>query len=272
MSSKGKNTITLKQKVYHLVEKGPHGSKINLAFDYGIMILIIVNIISMILETIPFIRASWGKILRYVEVVSVIIFTIEYILRLYVSDLTFPSRSHLKSSLKFIFSFYGLVDILAIAPFYLPFFIKLDLRYLRILRLLRFIRIFKINRYNNSLQLLGSVIAEKKTELAMTGFVSFIVIFIASFLMYSIEGEAQPEKFTNVLSCFWWAIATLTTVGYGDVYPITALGKFLSAIIAITGIGLVALPTGLISAGFIEKIGKPKKEIKKCPHCGKEIP
>jgi voltage-gated potassium channel len=136
---------------------------------------------------------------------------------------------------------------------------------------MRFLRIFKINRYNNSLNLIYSVIKEKKSELAMTGFVALLTLFVASFLMFEVEGEAQPDKFPNLLSCFWWAIATLTTVGYGDVYPITALGKFLSGIIAVLGIGLVALPTGLISAGFVEKIVKDKKRPKKCPHCGKDL-
>ena len=110
---------------------------------------------------------------------------------------------------------------------------------------MRFLRILKINRYNNSLNLIWTVIKEKKTELAITGFVTFLILMIASFLMYYIEGQAQPDKFPNIIASFWWAIATLTTVGYGDVYPITGFGKFVSGLIAVLGIGLVALPTGL---------------------------
>ena len=260
-----------RQKIYQLVEKGSHGSKINLIFDYAIMSLIILNVIALILETIPEIKESLGLILKQFEIISVMIFSIEYVLRIYVSSLTHPSSSKLKSAFKFIFSFYGLIDLLAITPFYLPFVTKIDLRFLRILRLLRFLRIFKINRYNNSLSLILSVIKEKKSELAMTGFVAFLILFIASFLMYYVEGESQPDKFPNILSCFWWAIATLTTVGYGDVYPITGLGKFLSGIIAVLGIGLVALPTGLVSAGFMDKIGKRNNDLKTCPHCGKKL-
>ncbi|MBI5540529.1 MAG: ion transporter [Bacteroidia bacterium] len=260
----------IRKKIYRLVEKGSHGSKINLIFDYCIMSLIIINVIALILETIPEIKESLKLFLRLIEIISVIIFSIEYILRIYVSNLTYPSSSKIKSAFKFVFSFYGIIDLLAITPFYLPFIIKIDLRFVRILRLMRFFRIFKINRYNNSLSLIYSVIKEKKSELAMTGFVALLILFIASFLMYYVEGEVQPDKFSNILSCFWWAIATLTTVGYGDVYPITGLGKILSGIIAILGIGLVALPTGLVSAGFMEKIGKKNNESKKCPHCGKE--
>jgi voltage-gated potassium channel len=166
---------------------------------------------------------------------------------------------------------YGLVDLLAIIPFYLPFLIKTDLRFLRILRLTRFFRILKINRYNNALNLIWSVIKEKKAELAMTGFVTLLILIIASFLMYYIEGSAQPDKFPNIIACFWWAIATLTTVGYGDVYPITGFGKFVSGFIAVLGIGLFALPAGIVSSGFMERIGKKKEDMKRCPHCGKEI-
>jgi voltage-gated potassium channel len=259
-------------KIYRLVEKGSHGSKVNLIFDYSIMSLIILNVGALILETIPEIKESYGLSLRSFEIFSVAIFSIEYLLRIYVSSLTYPSSNRIKSALKFIFSFYGLVDLLAIVPFYLPFLIKIDLRFLRILRLMRFLRILKINRYNSSLSLIFSVIREKKSELTITGFVALLILFTSSFLMYYVEGEAQPDKFPNILSCFWWAIATLTTVGYGDVYPITGLGKFLSGIIAILGIGLVALPTGLVSAGFMDKIGKSKNESSsKCPHCGKNI-
>lgn len=262
---------TLKQKIYRLVEKGSHGSKVNLIFDYAIMTLIVLNVIALILDTIPEIKESMGAFFWIFEVCSVIIFSIEYIMRIYVSDLAYPSSNKFKSAFKFIFSTFGLIDLLAIIPFYLPFLIKIDLRFLRILRLMRFMRIFKIHRYNNSLTLIYSVIKEKKSELAITGFVALLILLVASFLMYNVEGDVQPDKFPNMLSCLWWAIATLTTVGYGDVYPVTGLGKFLSSIIAVLGIGLVALPTGIISAGFVDKIGKSKKEPVKCPHCGKNI-
>lgn len=261
----------IKQKIYRLVEKGSHGSRINLIFDYSIMLLIILNVGALILESISEIKESFGRILRIFEIISVVIFSIEYIMRIFVSDLTYPASSKIKSTFKFIFSFYGLVDLLAIIPFYLPFLIKIDLRFLRILRLMRFLRVLKINRYNSSLSLIFSVIKEKKSELAITGFVALLILFISSFLMYHVEGEVQPDKFPNILSCFWWAVATLTTVGYGDVYPITGSGKFLSGVIATLGIGLVALPTGLVSAGFMDKIGKTNHISAKCPHCGKDV-
>jgi voltage-gated potassium channel len=263
----------IKTKIFQLVEKGSHGRRMNRIFDYFIMTLILLSVIVIILESIPEINLEHNKTLRVFNIFSIIIFTIEYLLRLYVSDLTHPSNNRIKSALRFIFSAHGLIDLLAIIPFYLPMLIKMDLRFLRILRLIRFLRILKVNRYNNSLNIIGAVIREKKSELAVTGFVTFLILLLASFLMYYVEGEKQPEQFPNILASFWWAIATLTTVGYGDVYPITGLGKVISGFIAVMGIGLVALPTGLISAGFMSKIEKRKQNDtdKKCPHCGKTI-
>jgi voltage-gated potassium channel len=197
-------------------------------------------------------------------------------MRLYVSDLTHPTGSRIKSAFHFIFSVSGLVDLLAILPFYIPMLIRVDLRFLRILRLTRFLRVLKVNRYNNSLLLIGAVMKEKKHELAVTGFVTLLILFIASFLMFHVEGAVQPEKFSSILQSFWWAIATLTTVGYGDVYPVTGLGKIISGFMAVLGIGLVALPTGIIGAGFMSKIEKESIDSEKvndvkCPHCGEKV-
>jgi len=260
-----------KQKIYNLVEKGANGSVFNRIFDIAIMSLILLNVIAIIFESIPEIFYKYEHALKLFEIASLVIFTIEYLMRIYVSDITHPSSRRLKSALKFMVSSYGLIDLLAILPFYIPFIIRIDLRFLRTLRLIRFLRVLKINRYNNSLNLIWNVVKEKKAELATTGFVILLILLISSFIMYHVENEHQPEAFPNILAAFWWAVATLTTVGYGDIYPITGLGKFISGIIAIMGIGLVALPTGIISAGFIERVGKNKKRTKKCPHCGKEI-
>lgn len=265
------NKLTIKSRIFNLVDKGSHGSRVDLVFDYSIMTLILLNILAIILESIAPIGQQYVNTFRIFEIVSVVVFSIEYLMRLYVSDLTHPAKSRIQSLLKFILSGYGLIDLLAILPFYLPFVFKFDLRFIRALRLLRFFRILKMNRYNKSLRLIGDVFREKKTELVITGFVAFIVLLVASILMYYIEGSVQPDKFPNIVASFWWAIATLTTVGYGDVVPVTAIGKIVSGSIAVMGIGLVALPAGLISVGFIEKIGKKKVEPKKCPHCGHEL-
>jgi len=264
--------MNLKKKIYRLVEKDSHGNKINLIFDYVIMSLILLSVISIILESIKEIGADFKLYLEWFDIFSVTIFSIEYLMRLYVSELTYPSKSKFKSVLKFIFSINGLIDLFAVLPFYLPMIIKIDLRFLRTLRLIRILRILKINRYTKSLKLIGSVRKDKKSELAVTGFVTLLLLIFASFVMYNVEGEKQPDAFPNILAAFWWAVATLTTVGYGDVYPITGLGKFISGLIALLGIGLVALPTGIIGSGFIDRLKSDKKdEEKTCPHCGKKI-
>ena len=262
----------MKNKIYKFIEKGSDGRRENKTFEFFIIGMILLSVLAIVLESMQEVKTKYSSILELFNVFSIIVFSIEYILRLYVSDKSHPSNSRIKSAFKFIFSTYGLIDLIAILPFYLPMVITMDFRYLRALRLTRFLRILKINRYTNSLNLIAEVIKEKKSELAATGFVTFLILLLASFTMYYIEGDKQPEQFPNILATFWWAVATLTTVGYGDVYPITGLGKLISGLIAIMGIGLVALPTGLISAGFMSKIENQKQNEKKtCPHCGKEL-
>jgi voltage-gated potassium channel len=263
----------MKNRIYNLVEKGSHGSLINLIFDYFIIVLIVLNVIAIALETLTGLSARFQIILRIFELVSIGIFTVEYLMRIYISDITHPSKSRLASIFRFVVSPFGLIDLLAILPIYLPFIIKADLRFLRIIRLIRFFRILKINRYNDTLQLIRDVLKEKRAELGMTFFIAFLILLISGFVMFSVENPAQPDKFTNVFASLWWAVATLTTVGYGDIYPVTATGKIISGVVAVLGIGLIALPTGIISAGFIERMKKSNtKECKRvCPHCGKEI-
>jgi voltage-gated potassium channel len=263
----------MKEKICQLVEKGSHGSKINLIFDYFILSLIVLNVIAISFETISGLNILFLHVLKVFEIFSIIIFSIEFLMRLYVSDLTHPAGNKFYSAFKFILSPYGIIDLLAILPFYVPFIIKADLRFLRILRLVRFFRIFKISRYNNTLKLIWDVIKEKKSEFQMTFFIASLMLLVSAFLMYYVESPVQPEKFRNIFDSLWWAVATLTTVGYGDIAPFTALGKIISGFVAVTGIGLIALPTGIISAGFIEKIKTNKSVVKNnmCPHCGKEL-
>ncbi len=261
-----------KKFIYKLVERGDHGSKVNVLFDYFIIVLILLSVVSITLESINSISINFKNELRLLDAFIVAIFTIEYLMRLYVSDLSHPARKKVQSLLKFIFSAYGIIDLISILPFYLPLVFKIDLRFLRLLRLVRFARILKINRYNNAFSLIWLVVKEKRTELTITGILAFLILTIASFFMYYVEGDIQPDKFPNVIAAFWWAIATLTTVGYGDVFPVTWLGKLISGIIALLGIGIVALPSGIISAGFIAKLEeKKKKNSAHCPHCGKSL-
>lgn len=264
----------IKKAVYNLIRDDGENNLASNIFDGIIIFLIIVNVITSIAYTFS-IPASLQTVLNYVEIVSVIVFTIEYALRVWTADFIHSELSPMRSRIKYIFSFMAIIDLLAILPFYIPFIIPIDLRALRMLRLIRLVRVFKVNRYTSALLSVVEVFKQKKSQLLSSIFVVFLLMIIAAVLMYNVENEIQPEAFSNAFDALWWAIATLTTVGYGDIYPVTALGKILSSIIAILGIGLVAVPTGIISAGFMEQIDKGKEEAeeekKYCPYCGHKI-
>jgi voltage-gated potassium channel len=263
----------LKKIILDIIEPNKNNQLLSKIFDYGLITLILLNVLAIVAESFLSIKIKYNSYFEKFELISVIIFTIEYILRLWTSDIKY-NFGKLKSRIYFIFTLLALIDLLAILPFYLPMLIKIDLRFIRILRLIRLFRIFKLNRYSSSINLIFFVIKKKKEELVSTLFLTFLLLMISSTLIYYIENEVQPDKFKNILASFWWAIATLTTVGYGDIYPITTLGKILSGFIALLGIGLVALPTGIISSGFIEQIKQKKEnknETQRCPHCGKKI-
>lgn len=264
----------IKKRLFEIIQTAEDGDTASKVFDISIISLIIINVILVIADT--FKVPEWcSNLFYYVEIFSVVVFTIEYILRVYTADFLYPNLSPIRARIRYIFSFMAIIDLLAILPFYIPFIIPIDLRVLRMVRITRLLRIFKVNRYTTALSTIASVFKKKKSQLLSSVFVVLMLMIIASVLMYSIENEAQPEAFENVFSSLWWAVATLTTVGYGDVYPVTVLGKILSAIIALLGIGLVAVPSGIISAGFIEIIDENKDSIEDekpyCPYCGKKI-
>lgn len=254
--------------------------------NYFINVLIIFNVIAIILASFRTINNQFFEFFRDFELFSVVVFSIEYLLRLWVSDVHYITKKHHKGSkisarLKYMFSFYGIIDLIAILPFYLPVFIKLDLRMLRILRITRMFRLFKVAHYSKSLQLMGTVLKNKKGELLVTISIALIIVLVSSSLMYEIEKNVQPDNFPNVFAAMWWAFATLTTIGYGDVYPISVIGKVLAIITAFFGIGLIAIPTGILASGFSEELqkkAKSKREIpisntdfKFCPYCGKPV-
>lgn len=263
----------VKKRIFEIIQAAENGDIASKIFDLFIIGLIIVNVLIVILDTFA-LPARLKSIFSVIETVSVIIFTGEYILRLWTADLLFPSLGPVKSRLRYMVSFMALIDLFAILPFYIPFLIPVDLRVLRTLRVIRLFRLFKVNRYTNALSKIGDVFKRKASQLFSSMLIVFLLMIIASVIMYNVENPAQPEVFSNAFSGLWWAIATLTTVGYGDIYPITAAGKILSAIIALLGIGLVAVPTGIVSSGFMEQIDdKEGKDGAKhfCPYCGHKI-
>ena len=265
----------IKCKVYNLIREDDINDLASNIFDSCIIGLIIVNVVLIIAETFN-LPPTFQKLSNIVETISVVAFTIEYGMRLWTATYKYPTMSSTKARIRYMFTFMAMIDLLAILPFYLPFILPIDLRVLRMVRIVRLLRIFKVNRYTNALHVIGSILKEKASQLTSSLLIVLILMIISSVLMYNVENAAQPDKFENAFSGLWWSVATFTTVGYGDIYPITVIGKILSGVIAILGIGLVAVPTGIISAGFIEHVNKKEsaEEIDEkhyCPYCGKRI-
>lgn len=207
-------------------------------FDYFIQILILLSLVSFSLDTLPNLSYNTRVFLDYFEVISIVIFTVEFLLRIYVS----------KKPLSYIFSFYGIIDILAILPFYLNR--VLDLRFLRAFRIFRIFRALKLLRYNKALNRFRIAFKIVKEEVTLFFIVTLVLIFITSAGIYFFENEAQPEVFKSVFHSAWWSIVTLTTVGYGDVYPITLGGKIFTFFVLMIGVGLVTVPAGLVATAL----------------------
>ncbi len=262
--------MSFRNYLFQVVDENEKATKIGKFFNVFIILLILLNVVAIILESFDSLRQEYTHVFYYFEVCSVIIFTVEYLIRAFTADLKFADKSWIRAVLYFVFSPIALIDLFAILPFYLPLIFVVDLRFIRILRILRVSRLFKLNRYSKSLKLLQSVLKEKLPDITVTFFIALLILIISSILMYEVEHDIQPEKFPNVVAAMWWAVATLTTVGYGDIYPVTAFGKIISSVIAILGIGLIAIPTGILSAAFLEKF-KSEKMNKKCPTCGSDI-
>lgn len=259
-----------KKRIFDILEIASAGDVTSKIFDVFIMTLISLNVIAVILETVPSL-ASHKQFFNRFEVFSVAVFTIEYLLRIWTCTSDKRFEHPIKGRIRFAVTPLALIDLMAVLPFYLPMVIPLDLRSIRALRLFRFVRLLKIGRYSESLRSLGFVLKEKKEELVVTVVALLMLLVITSSVLYFLEHEAQPKVFSSIPAAMWWGVATLTTVGYGDVFPITTLGKCFGAVIAILGIGMFALPAGIIASGFAEVLQRRRGTSQICPHCGKNI-
>ena len=264
--------------------------------DTFIIFLIGLSILAVILESEQTISDDFHTSFWWFEVISTAIFTIEYLVRLWVCVEDERFRHPVHGRLRYMLTPMAIIDLVAIMPFYLGLFIdasQVDARFVRGIRLFRLFRLFKIGRYSQSITQLLGVFARKREELAITFFAVVLMLILSSSVIYLAEHKAQPDKFSSIPAAMWWGVATLTTVGYGDIYPITALGKFFGSIIALLGVGIVALPAGIIASGFNEIMqerlnphsldSKPHisereaviladEEVQCCPHCGQELP
>lgn len=257
------------QRTYEILE-GVTNDKITKAFQIFIITLIAVNVLVVIIETEESVLDEYGYFFTPFEVFSIIVFTIEYASRIIVSKFNPKYQNSKYPRIRILFTPMMLVDLAAILPFFLPFIVT-DVRFIRIIRLLRLFRLFKLARYSEPMQTLGEVFKSKAGDLAVAFFILFIVLIFASSLMFHAEHEAQPEAFSSIPASMWWGIVTLTTIGYGDVYPVTIAGKFIAAGVAVIGIAVYAIPTGIMASAFTEELRKKRQTSKHCPHCGKEI-
>ncbi|HUT56260.1 MAG TPA: ion transporter [Phycisphaerae bacterium] len=262
--------MQLRKRVHEIVDKATAGDRASVAFDIFILSLIFLNVLAIVLESIPEIGSHWAAAFQAFEIASVAVFSVEYLLRLWSCVEFGKHHNPLTGRLRYALSPMALVDLAAVLPFYLPF-VGVDLRFVRAVRLLRVFRVAKLGRYSASLQTVGRVFVAKRFELLVTVFVMGILLTVASTVMYYAEHASQPHVFRSIPDSMWWAVATLTTVGYGDAYPVTAFGKLMASIVAILGIGMFALPTGILGAAFMEEMQRQRKLVQRCPHCGKEI-
>ena len=264
------NSSEMKRRVFEVIQPDRDESIPSKLFDIFITALILGSVASVFISTFelpPVFRSA----LSFFDAIVSIIFTVEYALRIWTADCLYPERSSVGARCRYVVSAMAIVDLLAILPFWLPMILPSTMLGLRALRLVRLLRILKLNRYFDALKSVLEVLRDKRRELFGSIFFILLLMMVSSLLMYSAEHDAQPEVFRNAFSGLWWAVATLTTVGYGDIYPITVLGRIFGAIIAFSGIAAVAIPTGIFSAGLSERIqnGKGKKSDSgiKCDEC-----
>jgi voltage-gated potassium channel len=264
------NQINFKKRIFNILHTEEIDDPIEKYFNWFITGLIFLSVISVILETEKSLSDYFYSFFWDFEIFTVTIFAIEYILHLWVCTIDPRYSSPLLGRIKYACTPMALIDLFAILPFFIPAS-GLDFRFLRAVRLTRLFRLLKLGRYSQSLRTLGRVLKSKREELLVTLFAGVILLVIASSILYYIERDVQPEKFGSILSAMWWGVCTLTTIGYGDVYPITALGKFIGSIISVMGIGLFVLPAGILASGFSSELQNKAKKPKVCPHCGKEV-
>ncbi len=238
----------MKKKVFNIIQIGDKSNPLSRLFDIFIAGVICANILVTFLQTFDELSFLFPAF-HVIEVITILIFCVEYILRIWTADYLYPDKSEFRSRLRFLISFDGIIDLLTI----LPFFFLSGMVIFRMLRVARIFHLFRLNARYDSFNVITTVLYEKRNQIISSVFIVLILMLASSLCMYSVEHDCQPEIFRNAFSGIWWSMSTLLTVGYGDIYPITTLGRIMAICIAYLGVGAVAIPTGIISAGFVEQ-------------------
>ena len=256
-----KRSLWLKRRrrVSEIIEVGTADDFVSRAYDFTGTAIVIINLIVTVMYTFNRMEAEYGPLLLTIEAFTVAFFAVDYCLRVWTAQFIRPGLPERRAVWKYMTSFTGIVDLLSWLPYYLPFFFPAGAAVFRILRVVRIFRLFQINAYYDSLTVIGEVINSKRQQLFSSVFIILVLMLASSLCMYSLENEAQPEVFSNAFSGIWWSVSTLLTVGYGDIYPITIPGKIMGIFISFLGVGMVAIPTGIISAGFVDQYSRLKR-------------
>ena len=267
---------TIQGDVYTLLESPAGTNKVRKAVIFFIASLILLNVFVVILETVNSVYLEYTTFFHFFDLVTVIVFSIEYILRIWCCVRNPLYSDPVQGRIRYALSPYALMDVIALTPFYLPLIIPIEFRLLRLLRLLRIFRVLQLGKYSNAFETFVDVLRSKKEEIAITVVMAMIILVLASSTLYLVERDAQPDAFGSIPDAMWWAVVTLASVGYGDVVPVTPLGKFFAAVVAISAVGLFALPAGLLAHGFADACQTIRHEhdtdkTLTCPRCGADI-
>ena len=271
------STVGLRERVWDLLEMTEHPETGAAKWDWVdvfLLILILMSVVVVVLETVQPLYDEYAALFIAFDVFTVAVFSVEYVARIWACTADPRYKEPFQGRLRYVTSFYGVIDALAVLPFYATLLLPvtlLDLRFLRVLRLMRFARVLKIGRYSEALDRLKDVFRAKKADLGVAFIGVIVVLVLASSVMYHVENAAQPEAFSSIPAAMWWGISALTTVGYGDIQPITPLGKVLGGCIQLLGIAFFALPAGILAAGYEEEARRRRSGKGVCHTCGQPL-
>lgn len=257
---RGRSEEDIKRRVFDIIQIGTRIDIPSRVFDYFIVCMILVSISMTFLRTFDELQ-PYAPLLNGIELATIVVFIIEYILRLWTCRYLYPGTGGMRAVRKFVFSFYGIVDLLTILSYFGPLYSN-GIVALRMIRVIRIMRLFRVNRSFDAFHIVAEVVSEKKKQLLSSICMIAMIMLAASLCMYGFEHDVQPDVFENAFSGIWWAMSTVLTVGYGDIYPITVGGKIVAILIALLGVCVVAIPTGVISAGFVEYYARMRDDIK----------